>query len=582
MGRRRGRARVLSAPVGVAGDFFVSPTGSDGNPGTFSQPFQTIGAAKTAVRAQTSSMAADITVYLRGGRYALTATESFTASDSGLNGFRVLWKAYPGETVRISGGQTITGWSDQGGGIWRASTGLAFRQLYVDGVRAIRARLPNAGTYYSLGSYNEGPDTLTMQTGTMANWGNPTQVEVVIIQRGVNDAHLRIASRAGDTITPAATERTRLFTQSYPIKESGRPYFYENALEFLTQQGEFYLDTVNDFVYYMPRGGENMTTSEVIVPQVEKLVSVAGTSGSQIHDIEFHGMIFEHATYLNPDNEGHVGDQASTYFIDALPGDQITSYPSGRLPAAVYVEYADDFRFERCGFRHCGASGINLYQGCTDGVLIGNWLHDLSGSGISVDLALLGNTANANIPCRRITVSNNYLKQWGQEFYHAVAIMLAYVDTPLVEQNEITDGPYVGISSGWGWAYASNTMSGAIIRRNKVWNVCKLESDSSGIYTLSDHNGGLIEHNYVHDIVRVTGIQGAYNISGLYEDEGSGDLTVQNNVVDVPDADGVDFTNNVGSNLTRTNNGPTITGFAAIIAAAGLEAAYDDIRDLVP
>jgi hypothetical protein len=398
----------------------------------------------------------------------------------------------------------------------------------------------------------------------------------------VNDAHLRIASRSGDTITPAATERTRLFTQSYPIKESGRPYFYENALEFLTDAGEFYLDTVNDFVYYKPRGGENLATAEVIVPQVERLFSVAGTSGDQIHDLQFYGLVFEHSTYLNPDNEGHVGDQANTYFIDALPGDQITSYPSGRIPSAVHVEYADDLRFERCGFRHCGATALTLYQGVTDATVIGNWFHGLSGGGIVIDQSLLGNTSDTNIPCRRITISNNYLKQWGLEFYHTTAIALAYVDSPVVEQNEVTDGPYVGITSGWGWAYASNTMSSAIIRRNKVWNVCKLESDSAGIYTLSDHNGGLIEHNYVHGIVRVFGIQGAYNITGLYEDEGSGDLTVQNNVVDVPDADGDDFTNNVGSNLTRTNNGPSISGAAAIIALAGLQSTYADIRSKVP
>src|SRR5690606_2644105 len=52
--------------------------------------------------------------------------------------------AAPGERPVLSGGRSVTGWReyDADAGIWRARAGKGqlSRQLYVDGVRAIRAR----------------------------------------------------------------------------------------------------------------------------------------------------------------------------------------------------------------------------------------------------------------------------------------------------------------------------------------------------------------------------------------------------------------------------------------------------------
>jgi hypothetical protein len=367
----------------------------------------------------------------------------------------------------------------------------------------------------------------------------------------------------------------------------GSPYFLQGGLDLCTDQGEWHLDTVNDFVYYRPLPGEDMATAEVIAPQVEQLVTLIGTDlDTPVHDIQFYGLTFEHATWLLPSTEGYVGDQSSTYFVEALPVDQITSYPSLRNAAAVYVNVADDLRFERCRWRHCGADGLHLYRGVTDATVIGNVFWDLSGGGVAVDLALLGNTGDSRVPCRRVTISNNYIELCGREFYQTNGIFTAYVDSPIIEQNEVTDMPYVGIAMGWGWENSANTMNGGIIRRNEVWDVCKLESDSGGIYTLSKQaNGGsatdaLIEHNYVHDIVRVAGLQGSFEITGIYTDQGTNNITIQNNVIDVPDADSDTFTNLNGGSVTFTNNGSAISGAATIAAAAGLEAAYEDIRAL--
>ena len=51
--------------------YYVSPTCSDSNPGTLSQPFLTISKARDVVRTVNDNMTGDIVVYLRGGTNAI-------------------------------------------------------------------------------------------------------------------------------------------------------------------------------------------------------------------------------------------------------------------------------------------------------------------------------------------------------------------------------------------------------------------------------------------------------------------------------------------------------------------------------
>ena len=113
------RAR-LEAARQVAAVFYVAPTGDDGQAGSEAAPFRTLERARTAARALTAGMTGDIVVYLRGGVYPLTTTVTFDAADSGLNGFHVIYAAYPGETPVLSGGQRLTNWTAAGGNLYRA------------------------------------------------------------------------------------------------------------------------------------------------------------------------------------------------------------------------------------------------------------------------------------------------------------------------------------------------------------------------------------------------------------------------------------------------------------------------------
>ncbi len=73
----------IAASAGTQATYYVSPTGSDSNPGTLSAPFQTITKARDVVRMINSNMTGDIYIYLRGGNYSITSTITFGTTGFG-------------------------------------------------------------------------------------------------------------------------------------------------------------------------------------------------------------------------------------------------------------------------------------------------------------------------------------------------------------------------------------------------------------------------------------------------------------------------------------------------------------------
>ena len=152
---------------------YVAPGGSDANPGTEAQPFATIEKARQAVRAINRDMTGDIVVVLRGGTYRIDRTITFGPDDSGTNGHNVIYRARPGEMPILSGGKAVTGWRPDEKGRWKAPAPVEnFRQLYVDGARAIRARGTPPAELKLVG--NEGYTTTAVE---MADWKNPGDLE---------------------------------------------------------------------------------------------------------------------------------------------------------------------------------------------------------------------------------------------------------------------------------------------------------------------------------------------------------------------------------------------------------------------
>ena len=93
-------------------EFFVSPAGSNNNPGTIEKPFLTAEKAKETIHRimKNGDMTTDtIIINFRGGDYVFSETLELTLEDSGKPSAPVVWKAFQGEKVRFLGGRVISG-----------------------------------------------------------------------------------------------------------------------------------------------------------------------------------------------------------------------------------------------------------------------------------------------------------------------------------------------------------------------------------------------------------------------------------------------------------------------------------------
>ena len=120
------------------------------------------------------------TVRVKPGVYALDRTLLFMPADSGTPQAPVTWIGEKGAV--ISGGAPLAGWKDTGKGWWyapapRGADGkpVYFEQLWVNGRRANRARLPNAG-YFNVVKPEISPRA-----------GTPSFTEHIVVTNGVKE-----------------------------------------------------------------------------------------------------------------------------------------------------------------------------------------------------------------------------------------------------------------------------------------------------------------------------------------------------------------------------------------------------------
>jgi hypothetical protein len=147
-------------PGGATTSIYVAPTtGSDSTgDGSITKPFASIHRAQLAVRVTPRSQRPPTTVFLRAGTHYLGHTLTLTPEDGGRDAATpVVYSAYPGEAVTVSGGiplgtsQSPLTWmplATSGNGsafkaVLPAGAPLNFSTLFVDGERAIWARFPN-------------------------------------------------------------------------------------------------------------------------------------------------------------------------------------------------------------------------------------------------------------------------------------------------------------------------------------------------------------------------------------------------------------------------------------------------------
>lgn len=509
----------------AAASFHVAPGGNDANDGSEAAPFKTPQRAQQAVRELKgkAALAEPVRVLFHAGEYPLREPLVFTPEDSGTVEAPIVYRAASGEKVVFNGGQKITGWQPHTNGIWKTQLAEVkvgewrFNQLFVNGELRRRARIPNDGFLRVAGcpegtpktvNYHKDCQTFQFKPGDIrADWVNLQDVEVIVYHFWT-DSHLPIASV--DTVSNLVTfahKAGKTFTDDF--SEDGARYIVENVFEGLDAPGEWYLDRRAGTLYYLPLPGETVDTAQVVAPSLPSFLQLKGEplKGRFVENLVFRGLTFQHTLFELP------------------PGNSNDQQGSASVRAAVAMQGARRCRFERCEFSNLGTWAIEAGRGCTDNVFLRNEIGPVAAGGFRLN----GGTERDH-PFERTgrnVITDNRLHDYGQVYPSAVGILLMNTEGNTVAHNEIRDGYYTGISVGWQWGYQRSVSQGNRIEFNHIHHLGKgLLSDMGGIYTLGVSPGTVIRNNHIHDVDA-----NHYGGWGIYHDEGSTHLLVENNVV---------------------------------------------------
>jgi hypothetical protein len=508
-------------------NLYVSPQGSDAWSGRRPAPsadrrdgpFATLSAALEAARQARKnggSSPASVNLWLRAGNYALSAPVELTVDDSGADAKHPLTiAAYGSEGPIVTGGQRVTGWKPMPGrpGIWQAEVPEVgegkwyFRSLFVNGRRAVRARTPNVGSFFTMQGerFSDKPVRFKFKAGEIKPaWASEPDAEIVAFEKWTDfRQHIRSVFVESNVVELSGNAAPH-------THESGARYFVENTVDALDTPGEWQLDRQSGLVRYWPLIGEDMTKAEAIAPRLPQLIRLKGDSSMKtpVRHVVLRGLTFSFTDWTIPD-EGYTDSQAAI-----------------RIRGDLSAEAAADCVIEDCTFSHLSGYAIDLGRGCQRNRIVRNNIFDIGAGGLRLgepgDKLPDAFTANHGH-----VVTDNHLHALGRIYSSAIGVLILQSGTNRVAHNHIHDLYYTAVSVGWNWGYQETPCRENVIEFNHMHDIGQsMLSDMGAVYTLGIQRGTVVRNNLIHDVNSFT-----YGGWGLYPDEGSTDIVWENNVV---------------------------------------------------
>ncbi|RED95994.1 putative secreted protein (Por secretion system target) [Marinoscillum furvescens DSM 4134] len=462
-----------------ATDYYVAKNGDDSNPGTEDEPFLTIGKAATVLQA------GDV-CYIKEGVYR----ERVKTTNSGTAASPIVFKAFAGDPVVVTGTEALTAWEVHDGPIYKTSATMTlpvrFRALYVGGKSMDVARWPN----------NTDQDPFTIDAEPVDN-GSRSHIERSTIpaadwsggyiwylgaHSGASWTRPVTASSAGRVDFPELPDKWPFNPHNPTVirnENRGRFFLFGKLAALDAEEEWFYDEEQNELYLYAPSGADPNTLAVEVSARTETFELTHDYI--TVEDLHVFGGAVRIAG-----NYCEVRNCVIQYGHNAL--DELDNSDAQDARGSITIEGSHNL-IEQNLIEFGSANGVAClyaWKNSTSNTIHNNIIRSFNTVGIH------SNLIRSSIP--QMTITNNTLYLAGR------------------------DGIY-------------NSGSNGEIAYNDVYDVMRINNDAGIFYTVgkeSDKNT-VIHHNWFHDSAGPEYADG--RAAGIYLDNHSKGYTVHHNMV---------------------------------------------------
>jgi hypothetical protein len=448
----------------------IAPNGNDGNPGTMDQPVATPQRARELAREKIrAGLDAPLDIVFATGTWWLTSPLELAPEDSGTAEHPVTWRAAEADTAILSGGLPVPkSWTRGGNGVWQVSLrghgpeGWNFRQLFVGGNRATRARFPNASEANPF-LYATGGDTdhVRIDPARIKDaWGEAKDAQINIVP------NWRFFNQ-WNTVTgvDAKTGRIDIADSERHAKIiPGNWFWIEGVKEELDTPGEWFLDAEAATLFYLPEPGVDPNTLDIAAPVLDRLVTLKGdvNAGTQVRHVRFEGLALRHTAFTL----GHIEARVHT-------------------DAAVFFENTSDCVVQNCRFENIGGYALWLHLDSRRNRFDRNTVRHSGGGGVLMTGSRLGymddtkvftpgETAAKVFPILN-SVTRNTVEHCGKIRYYGGGV---HMDSR---------------------PFRMSMEPGNYIAHNHFNNLSR-----NGVFAFRNQGGNVVEYNHIHNAMQTT------------------------------------------------------------------------------
>ena len=536
---------------------YVAPHGDDRHDGSEVHPLATLSAAQQRVREKVAAgYQGPVEVVIANGVWRLNQPWKFDHRDSSPQ-TPVTYRAETQGKATLSGGQELVGWQ-RAGDFWVVQLPADYageavlRQLVIDGRYAPRASEPDEGWYRVV---RAGPDRRTSFQFDPQGFVEPQQpagVELVFLHDwSISRVGLKQLDRAQQQLVfQHAIGGDHDFFAIDGFEPQAR-YKLENDRAFANRPGEWCIDpaTRELTIRAEPDAAEPPL---VILPNQPILLALQGSAAEPVRSLTFAGLNFADTACSLP---AAGGAEVQAGFFQPRGESSVAEGWLNRLAPAVELAFAEDCVLLNCHFEHLGGGGVYVHQQSHRNRIESCLFRRLGGGAVMLgDPNPSRNATGEQLVCRDNQLSQSKISLAGQILHGSVGVWVGIAAGTKIENNELSELPYTGVSVGWQWNPEPTGCRDNLVAGNRIHHVMQLLSDGGGIYTLGRQPGTILRDNQIHDVPLNAG---RAESNGIFMDEGSSlilvtgnditrtarapirfhkalDLTVQNNRLSVP------------------------------------------------